>query len=164
MARTDIAPTYNDRSAQKPVPHSEPAGPIVPAKPENANAPLSSGVTPDAFEEWLPFLDHIDATLEQKKELIQALWQIVLAHIDLQWSAGQNSGGPNSGGQSPACGQMPELAQLISHIMVDCEGTEKTHPMEGADSPCSATAPDEKLPRKPNEKPRNKPMSKKETA
>ena len=37
-------------------------------------------------EEWLPYLDDPDATDEEKRELIETLWGIVLSFVDLGWT------------------------------------------------------------------------------
>lgn len=116
MDKTDIAPIYNGHSRQMPVPHAGPASLMAGSKLTDESVTLSSGIIPETYDAWLPYLDHVDGTLEQKKELIQALWQIIIAHVDLQWSTA-----PAPDGQSGACGQMPELSQIIHHIMVDYE-------------------------------------------
>ena len=48
------------------------------AKPKDARPSVHLNV-----EEWLPYLDHPDATDEEKRELIETLWGIVLSFVDL---------------------------------------------------------------------------------
>ncbi len=44
-------------------------------------------------EEWLPYLDDPDATEEEKHELIETLWGIVLSFVDLGWAIETEPGG-----------------------------------------------------------------------
>lgn len=37
------------------------------------------------WTEWLPYLDDEEATLEQTRVLIETLWSIVIAFVDLGW-------------------------------------------------------------------------------
>lgn len=37
------------------------------------------------WEEWLPYVEDSDLTDDQKREMIEALWSIVVAFIDLGW-------------------------------------------------------------------------------
>lgn len=38
------------------------------------------------IEEWLPYLDDPDASDEEKHQLIDTLWGIVLSFVDLHWT------------------------------------------------------------------------------
>ncbi len=40
---------------------------------------------PFEWQDWLVHLEDIDVTMEQKKELIETWWKIILVLIDLQW-------------------------------------------------------------------------------
>ncbi|MEM1149738.1 MAG: hypothetical protein AAGI03_04165, partial [Pseudomonadota bacterium] len=46
-------------------------------------------------EEWLPYLDDPDATEEEKRELIETLWGIVLSFVDLGWQITAEDAGPS---------------------------------------------------------------------
>ncbi|GAB5449605.1 hypothetical protein [Gymnodinialimonas sp.] len=38
------------------------------------------------WEAWLPYLDDPTATEDEKRQLIETLWSIVIAFVDLQWN------------------------------------------------------------------------------
>ncbi|MEO1703305.1 MAG: hypothetical protein AAFR71_14755 [Pseudomonadota bacterium] len=59
---------------------------------------------PTELDEWLSYLDEVDGTLEQKRELIEALWHIIVSYCDFYW-------------ETNASGDMPELAEIIAHII-----------------------------------------------
>lgn len=40
------------------------------------------------WEDWLPYLAAEDATDEEKREMIEAVWSIVMAFSDLKWEVG----------------------------------------------------------------------------
>jgi nitroimidazol reductase NimA-like FMN-containing flavoprotein (pyridoxamine 5'-phosphate oxidase superfamily) len=44
------------------------------------------------WEEWLPYFENIEASEAEKKELIETLWSIILAFVDLGWNAGNRCG------------------------------------------------------------------------
>jgi len=37
------------------------------------------------WQEWLPFVEDSDLTDDQKREMIETLWSIVIAFVDLGW-------------------------------------------------------------------------------
>ena len=37
------------------------------------------------WQEWLPFVEESDLTDDKKREMIEALWSIVIAFVDLGW-------------------------------------------------------------------------------
>ncbi len=48
------------------------------------------------WQDWLPFVEGSDLTNDQKREMIETLWSIVLAFVDLGWNVGtqtQENGG-----------------------------------------------------------------------
>lgn len=67
------------------------------------------------WREWLPYLAEVDATEEQKRELIEALWSIVLAFVDLGWDV--------TAKPSQTCGQVLDLNALIAEFVVDSQKT-----------------------------------------
>lgn len=69
--------------------------------------PTNAGSRHDV-DAWLPYLDGVDGTIEQKRELIDALWQIMISYCDLYWEAN-------------ASGQMPDLAQVIGYLMMESD-------------------------------------------
>lgn len=40
------------------------------------------------WEDWLPYLSEAEATEEQKRQLIETLWSIVVGFVDLGWEVG----------------------------------------------------------------------------
>ena len=56
------------------------------------------------WQDWLPFIEGSDLSESQKQELIETLWQIVIAFVDLGWHVG------NAGGNAceNSCGQAQE--------------------------------------------------------
>ncbi|OIQ26166.1 MAG: hypothetical protein BM562_16630 [Alphaproteobacteria bacterium MedPE-SWcel] len=49
------------------------------------------------FEDWLPYLEHEDATEAEKIEFVETLWNIAVAFVDLGWDLNSNR---ETGGQS----------------------------------------------------------------
>lgn len=48
------------------------------------------------WKEWLPFVEDSDLTDDQKRKMIEALWSIIIAFVDLGWDisdAAQETGG-----------------------------------------------------------------------
>ena len=37
------------------------------------------------WEEWRAYLDHVEASDEDKRQMIETLWSIVVAFVDLGW-------------------------------------------------------------------------------
>ena len=57
--------------------------------------PPSNGVNPVEhktlcfdWEDFLPYLAEIEGTEAQKRELVEKLWQIILAFVDMGWEVG----------------------------------------------------------------------------
>lgn len=48
------------------------------------------------WRDWLPYLDTMDAPEEKKRELIETVWSIVLAFVDMGWEVGS---GPETSGK-----------------------------------------------------------------
>ncbi|MEO1747819.1 MAG: hypothetical protein AAFR27_04230 [Pseudomonadota bacterium] len=68
-------------------------------------APTSNS-QPTELHEWLSYLDEVDGTVEQKRELIEALWHIIVSYCDFYW-------------ETNASGGMPELSEIIAHIIAE---------------------------------------------
>ena len=70
------------------------------------------------WSEWLPYLADMDAPPEQKREMIETLWSIILAFVDLGYAV-----------KSPAeiRGQVPDLRADLALAMVTCDGKEIEH-------------------------------------
>lgn len=66
----------------------------------------TSNAQPTELDEWLSYLDEMDGTLEQKRELIEALWHIIISYCDFYW-------------ETNASGSMPELSEIIAHIIAE---------------------------------------------
>lgn len=37
------------------------------------------------WQDWIPFVEDSDLTDDQKREMIETLWSIVMAFVDLDW-------------------------------------------------------------------------------
>lgn len=72
------------------------------------------------WEDWLPFLENQDIPEAQKKELIETLWSIVIAFVDLGWDVGEK---PASSAES--CGQTRDLTSALRAGIVYSEDTPK---------------------------------------
>ncbi|MEO1701930.1 MAG: hypothetical protein AAFR71_07735 [Pseudomonadota bacterium] len=66
----------------------------------------TSNSQPTELDEWLSYLDEVDGTLEQKRELIEALWHIIVSYCDFYW-------------ETNASGGMPKLAEIIAHMIAE---------------------------------------------
>lgn len=64
--------------------------PPPPKCPPTEHVPNSTTFTRPTLhldaEEWLPYLDDPDASDEEKRQLIETLWGIVLSFVDLNWN------------------------------------------------------------------------------
>lgn len=76
--------------------------------PDASSIPPTNAGSHHDVDAWLPYLDGVDGSVEQKRELIGALWQIMISYCDLYWEAN-------------ASGQMPDLAQVISHLVIESD-------------------------------------------
>ncbi|GAA6207894.1 hypothetical protein NBRC116601_11870 [Cognatishimia sp. WU-CL00825] len=73
--------------------------------------------------DWLPYIEDENATYEQKVELIETLWSIVIGFVDLGWDIKFN---PES------CGEDADLYTLLTSGMVYFEEAQ-TDKAEGRD-------------------------------
>ena len=51
------------------------------------------------WEDWLPYLDDPNATEAEKRRLIEALWSIVIAFVDLGWEVASGTAAQETIGQ-----------------------------------------------------------------
>jgi len=65
--------------------------------------------------DWLPYIEDENATYEQKVELIETLWSIVIGFVDLGWDIKSS---PES------CGEDADLYTLLSSGMVDLDNNQ----------------------------------------
>lgn len=69
------------------------------------------------WQDWVPYLDDANATDAQKREMIETLWQIVVAFVDLGFDLNptqqaQTDAGRTDTGQE-SCGQNLDLKMLL---------------------------------------------------
>lgn len=93
-------------------------------------AVTTSSTQPTELDDWLSYLDEVDGTLEQKRELIEALWHIIVSYCDFYWETNANGG-------------MPELAEIIAHIIA--EDSDEQANLNEASAVCSASTEKEDL-------------------
>ncbi len=70
------------------------------------------------WEDWLPHLADTDATEEEKKALIEALWSIVIAFVDLGWEVGGDTEAPHKSGEK-TCGQTTDIKTALAAAVID---------------------------------------------
>lgn len=83
-------------------------------KPTPPPAPARPGLHLN-WEEWLPYLDDLNATEAEKRQFIETLWSIVIAFVDLGWDVAP---GPSS---KETCGQVLDLRAALEAAMVQSE-------------------------------------------
>lgn len=59
----------------------------MPAPPKNSPSRRQTTIYFD-WQEWLPYIEDSELTEAQKKEMIDTLWSIVMAFVDLGWEVG----------------------------------------------------------------------------
>ncbi len=65
----------------------------APEPVHNASAQQNAApALPFDWTDWLPYLEDQDIPDEQKRELIETLWSIVVAFVDLGWRLNPTSG------------------------------------------------------------------------
>lgn len=62
------------------------------------------------WRDWEPYLEDIDVPENQKQELIETLWGIVLSFIDLGYEVSENKS---------ACGQQVDLKSVLESAVLD---------------------------------------------
>lgn len=74
------------------------------------------------WEEWLPYLDDTEASDADKRQLIETLWAIVMAFVDLGWDL---NAAPET------CGQDLDLTAALRRAVLnsDLNGDGSTGPL-----------------------------------
>lgn len=84
---------------------------------ETLTAPKSSRALRFDWQDWLPYLEDSDASDEQKRELIEALWTVVLGFVDLGYEVKSSA---------EICGEAIDLAAILRAAVVNSEDDPKT--------------------------------------
>ena len=71
------------------------------------------------WRDWLPYIESSDLTETQKKELIETLWSIIMAFVDLGWDVGN---------QRKSCGKQLDLTAAMRAAVVKSEENNKEVP------------------------------------
>ncbi|KIC51054.1 hypothetical protein [Tateyamaria sp. ANG-S1] len=66
--------------------------------------------------DWLPYLEDEAANDAQKRELIEALWSIILAFVDLGWDINSTP---------ETCGETIDLKAALEAAVLSSEASEK---------------------------------------
>jgi hypothetical protein len=66
--------------------------------------------------DWLPYIEDENATYEQKVELIETLWSIVIGFVDLGWDIKSST---------ESCGEDADLYTLLTSDMLNFEDAQK---------------------------------------
>lgn len=69
------------------------------------------------WEDWLPYVAEMDATDDQKRELIEIYWSIILTFADLGWEIGSD----NPPAPEKTCGQVSELRKALTAAVLNSE-------------------------------------------
>ncbi len=69
------------------------------------------------WKDWLPYIDRSDLTDDQKREMIETLWSIVMAFIDLGWDV--------TGAPKETSGQVIDLRAALTAAVLNSEEQEK---------------------------------------
>ena len=62
-----------------------------------------------AWRDWLPYLEDSDATEAEKQELIETVWAIVTAFVDMGWSVNPTQ---------QICGQEIDLKAVLERAVI----------------------------------------------
>ena len=71
------------------------------------------------WRDWLPYTETSDLTEAQKKELIETLWSIIMAFVDLGWEVGS---------QHNTCGQHLDLTAAMRAAVLNSKDNNKEVP------------------------------------
>ncbi|MEP2890910.1 hypothetical protein [Tateyamaria sp.] len=77
------------------------------------------------WEDWLPYFEEADITDAQKREMIETLWQIVIAFVDLGFELNPHQQAHGDHDQQ-SCGQNLDLKALLEEAVLKSEATELT--------------------------------------
>mmetsp|Transcript_23905 Transcript_23905/g.43460 ORF Transcript_23905/g.43460 Transcript_23905/m.43460 type:complete len:91 (-) Transcript_23905:1631-1903(-) len=69
------------------------------------------------WQDWLPYMEDTDLTDAQKREMIETLWSIVLAFVDLGWDVTDSP--------KETCGQVLDLQAALEAAVLNSTHTEQ---------------------------------------
>lgn len=98
-------------SEQEGVTMSRPTPPTDTNKNQDQTPANSSNNTPGLtfdWRDWLPYFEDQDNPEAQKRELIETLWQIIVAFVDLGFDLN-----PHQQAEQKSCGQNLDLKMLL---------------------------------------------------
>ncbi len=70
------------------------------------------------WQEWLPYVEDSDLTDAQKREMIETLWAIVIAFVDLGWEV--------SDAEQETCGQALDLRAALEAAVLYSKASSAT--------------------------------------
>lgn len=73
------------------------------------------------WRDWLPYLDAADAPEDQKREMIETLWAIILTFVDLGWEVTDRP----AEARAETCGQALDLTAALRAAVVNSEDTQQ---------------------------------------
>lgn len=97
--------------------------PAIPDQPQHGNTPQTNKtqrpkLTCD-WQEWAAYLEHVDAPDSEKQQIIEELWNVVVAFVDLGWDI-----------QPPpaqkTCGQTLDLTAVLRDAVVNSGESQDT--------------------------------------
>ncbi len=71
------------------------------------------------WQDWLPYLENTEICEADKQQMIEALWSLVVAFVDLGWDV-QRSSRPKT------CGQSLDLTAALRAAVVQSESMQHT--------------------------------------
>jgi len=104
------------------MPHTTP--PTHGTESQNKQPNQTLGLTFN-WEDWLPHFEDADIPDKQKREMIETLWHIVVAFVDLGFELNPNQKPPNAGGKQ-SCGQSIDLKAVLEEAVLKSEMAERT--------------------------------------
>lgn len=75
------------------------------------------------WQDWLPYVAEADIPDAQKREMIETLWQIVVAFVDLGFDLNPHQHNQPDGQQS--CGQTLDLKSVLEEAVLKSEATDQ---------------------------------------
>lgn len=72
------------------------------------------------WEDWLPYFDDKDIPEDQKREMIEALWSIIVGFVDLGWEVHPEKTG----------GQVLDLATVLNAAVINSKETTELNTKE----------------------------------
>ena len=107
--------------AISPLPQSEITADTPITVPANADSP---SIRFD-WRDWLPYFEDVSIPDDQKQELIETLWAIVLAFVDLGFEVTET---PKTGGQDI------DLAAVLRSAVLNSAGDGKINPLSSREA------------------------------